>query len=281
MLRKTILINSSHFKGGNTYSYRFLTPQTFSKGDKISFQSFSIYNQTPNIRPEYNNNTFSIKWLGQIYNFTIPTGYYSANDLNNFVQFCLLNNGLYVLTSSGSPYYFINILANQIQYAGQFNIIAIPSLTQATALKYTLPSFTNGITPWSFPDVAQTPQITLSIGLGKILGFTNLTLPSSPSQTNISVLSQVTPVLSPVNLYTVTCNLLNSNYSIFPELFFQVSLGGVGYGNLVQLNAGSLSLIDIYPSRYSSIDINLYDQNNNPITIIDNDFSLVLYIDSN
>lgn len=279
MPRKTILINSTHFLGSNAYSYKFLVPQKFKEGDKISFQSFSIYNQTPNIKPEYNNNTFSIIWLGNTYNFIIPTGYYSANDLNNFVQFCCLNNGLYVLTSTGSPFYFISILANQIQYSGQTNFITIPTSTQATTLGYKLPTFTSGQTPWTWPTSAQTPQIVLSQGLGSILGYTSLTLPTTSQSTNTSILSQKTPVLSPVNLYTVTCNLLNSNFSINPELFFQVPLGGTGYGYLVQLNSTSLAQLNIHKGSYNSIDIKLFDQNMNPITVIDNELSLVLYVD--
>lgn len=280
MVRKTILINSTHFKGNNNYQYRFLVPQTFKAGSKLSFQSFSIYNQTPNIRPEYNNNTFSVIWLGQNYNFTIPKGYYSANDLNNYIQFCCLNNGLYVLQSSGSPYYFFNVLANQIQYSGQINIIAIPTSSQAITLGYKLPTFVSGQTPWTWPTNAQTPQIILSSGLGDVLGFSNLTIPANISSNNVSVLSQKTPVLSPVNLYSVNCNLLNSDYSIYPELFFQVQLGGVAYGNLVQLTSTALAQLDIHPGSYSVININICDQFNNPISIIDNEFSLVLYIDT-
>jgi hypothetical protein len=274
-MREQVLINNTHFVGGNTYMYTFHKPKEFKTGSKLSLQTFSIYNQSPNITPEYKNNTFSINWLGTVYNFTIPMGYYDVPALDNFLKYCCLANNLYVTQQSGQPYYFINMIANSIQYSGQINFITIPNSAQATVLKYTLPSGAS----WTWPSTAVTAQITLSEGLGKTLGFTTLTLPSSASNANVSKISEVTPVLSPVYLYTCTCNLLNSSMSVFNELFFQQSLRGVGYGGLIESANTGYCELDIQPATYANIILRFYDQNYNPLKIIDNEMACVLLID--
>jgi hypothetical protein len=278
-MREQIVINSTHYvqNSGNQFIYKLLTPKNFPPGSKLSLLSFSLYNQTFNITSTYNNNTFSIIWLGTTYNFVIPSGYYAVSDINAYIQYCLLQNNLYVTTSQSTPYYFIAAVANSIQYSAQISVIPIPTAANATTLGYTKPS---GAT-WSWPSIATTPQIVLSAGLGEILGFssTMLTLPAVVKSTNQSFLSNQTPILSPIYSYLISCNLLNSSMSIFNQLMFQVPLGGTGFGDLLTYNATMQMELDIHPGVYSQIQITFNDQNYNPLSLIDPELTLILLID--
>jgi hypothetical protein len=277
MSRKIMLLNSSHYIGGNTYRYQFTNAQNYKEGDKLSFQSFSMYNQSPNISPDYGNDSFAIKWIDNVtYQFSIPEGFYTSSDFNTFMQFCCLQNGLYLEGSNGKPQYFLSILANIIQYKAQVNIIAVPTQSQAQSLGYTKPENAE----WNFLSTARTPQLILPEALGRLFGYkAELTLPPQPLNDNYSKVSDITPTLNLVKMYSVTCNLLSSNFSVYPELFFQCPLAGTSYGGVVQLNSTSPALLDIQPSKYSFIDIKIFDDKFRPLKIIDNDFSLVLYID--
>ncbi len=86
----TILINTSHYDANtNSYKYKFPFAIQFTNA-KVSVQNIAVYNSTYNISAGYQNNTLVLKWLGTDYNITIPDGFYSFDDLNNFIkQQCL------------------------------------------------------------------------------------------------------------------------------------------------------------------------------------------------
>jgi hypothetical protein len=279
MPRESIFLNSTNFVSRNKFTFSFPTSRTFRPGSKVSLVSVNIYNQTFNIKPEYANNTFSIKWIdGTMYNVTIPTGYYTANDLSTFIEYICLTNNLCVFTANQtSPIYFINIKANAVQYKAQIDIVAVPNATLATTLKYEKP---NGAT-WNYPNQPLTPQLILSPGLGRILGFkANLTLP--PTQTNVttSLFSDITPTISPVDNYILTCSLLNSKSNQFSDVMAQIGLGAKGIGEQVEYQCPFLTEFNIQPGVYKTFDIMVFDQNMEPIEIIDKSIGIQLIIES-
>ncbi len=275
--REQFIINKKHFKGSNFFSYEIAKGIEF-KNAKLSLLSFNIYNQSPNITSNYKNNTFKIIWIdGTEYQFIIPDGYYNVNYLQSYIEFVCLQNNLYIIQDNGKPFYFITVSANYVLYSGQISILTIPNNTLATTLKYTIPDGAN----WTFPLNSTTPQIVLSEGLGKILGFSvsNLTIPSAIDDENVTKFSDVTPVLSPVYSYLITCNLINSSLSIFADIFFQVSLANVDYGRLLEYKNTFPQMLDVQPSTYRSIDIRIYDNDFNPVFIKDPDMTLIAIIE--
>ena len=277
-MRDLLLLNTSHFQGGNTYKFKFPKPIDIKKA-KLSLSSFSIYNSTYNITSDLKNNSFSIDWLGTNYNFVIPDGYYSISDINYYIQQqCLLYN-LYMTKNNGAQnVYFIEITTNSVRYKAQINLYYIPTSTQANdpKLAYSKPSSAT----WNFPTNATTPQITLSTGLGRILGMTaQLIFPLNPSTTNQSFLSDTYPRLSPVFTYLITCNLLSSAYNSVPTIFAQIPITA-SFGALITKESGQFQEIDIREGNYSEIMIQLWDQEYNPLKINDPDMSIVMVLDS-
>ena len=284
MPRDQVLINSQHYKGGSSYVYKLPHPITFTKDSKVSLYSFSMYNSTYNISASLGNNTFSIKWLGNTFLYTIPDGYYSYNDLNNFLQYCMLTNGLYVLKGT-SPVYFISLTSNAPQYSAQINITFIPCIdasgnTPQTTYGYTIPQGAG----WTFPTYAQgnkTPQLIISSGLQSILGFQGgqNTFPTTVLNTNKNFTSTALPILSPVYCYVLHCNLVQSSYNNVPTVFQQVPIN-VSYGGLINFINPTPQSINIREGVYSDITIWISDQYYNPVQFKDWELTLALLIDT-
>lgn len=280
MVRETVFLNSRNWvKNTNRFTMKFQQPRLFTKGSKVSLLSLVMYNQSFNIAAKYGNNTFSIKWINNVtYNFTIPDGYYSVEDLDSYIQYVCLINLLYVnVTGNTAPTYFINLKANVVQYKGQINLIAVPTSTQASTLKYTKPSDAT----WNWPSVATTPQFILSEGLGKLLGFSssNLTLPSTPLNVTTSFFSDITPDINPVEIYVFCCNLLNSASSFYPDIIAQLALAGSDIGSQVEYKSSMLTQLDIQEGTYSEVTISIYDQDMNPLEIRDPECGIQLVLD--
>jgi hypothetical protein len=278
MPRELAYLNSTHWiKGSNQFRYSLgHNPRNFGPGSKISLSNLTIYNQTFNIEASKNNNTFSIMWLGVQYDFVMKDGYYTIDDINYYIQYCCLLEKLHVFQANGQPFYFIETTANAIRYSAQVNIKTIPTAANATTLAYTKPP---GAT-WVYPSSQVTPQLILSPGLGVILGFqTNLSLPATVQSTNQSIFSDVSPQLSTVDCYIVTCNLLNSSMSVRSDIIAQVPLAGVAIGAMLQVNASALPQLDIKLSQETEITIQFWDQNLNALYIRDPSVSIILLID--
>jgi hypothetical protein len=273
MPRDIILINTNNFIGNSSYKYQL--PQAIRfENSKLSVYSIAIYNSTYNISSTFNNNTFSINWLGTTYNCTIPNGYYAVTDLNTYLQYFMYSNNLYV-NSNNNPVYFIALITNSIQYKIQLNINYIPTSSQASVLGYSLPSSAS----WSWPSSYSTPQITLSSGLQSILGMKNyLTYPQSVQSSNYVYLSDTYPVLSPVFSYIFTCNLVDSKSSNVPTLLFQLPLTS-SFGNLITFNATTETKLDIRNGSFNEIIVQLFDQNYNLLNLIDPELTITLIIE--
>jgi hypothetical protein len=276
-IREMIFINGTHHeRGTNCYRYRFGGhSRDFSKA-KISLDALSIYNQTFNITAENGNNTWSVIFLGTQYDFVIEDGYYSIEDLNYRLQYSMLSQKLYVnTTGSNVPFHFISLVTNSVKYTAQIGLIPVMTTAQASG-KYTVPVGAS----WNFPGTALTPQIILSAGLGRALGFTtNLTIPAVPGSINVLQNSDIAPDLFPVDTYVVRCNLLNSSVSAVGDIIAQIPLSGVGIGRQLSLQASSFKALKVNPGTYTEITIRFCDQNMNPLTIRDPSVSIILIVE--
>lgn len=270
--RELLIINASHYKNdGYTFIYNLNRQVDFTKpGSSISLYNLAMYNSTFNITSRFNNNTMSIKWIDNtVINIVIPDGYYSYSDISNIIEYYLIANNWYWI-SNNTAVYPISCSENPTRYAGQINIIPVPSSG------ITRPS---GAT-WTLPNQPTTPQITFSIELGKIFGFSKqLTFPENPMNTNYSYVSDICPIVSPVYTYVITCSLLNTSISTnINNVLSQIPLNN-SFGKLITLNSLLPIPLNIAPGKYSQIMIKFLDQNLNPINLIDPEITLILIIE--
>src|ERR1700722_2387091 len=102
---KTIILNSSNYVANslNQFSYQFPNCPQFKAGDQIAVTSCAIYNSTFNIEAVRGNNSFQIT-----FNFATPVtltitftdGYYSASDMNYYIQQAMISAGYYATNTS-------------------------------------------------------------------------------------------------------------------------------------------------------------------------------------
>ena len=277
MSRDIILMNTSNYQGSNKYSYRFPTPTSF-KNCKLSLHSLSMYNSTYNISSVYNNNTFSITWSNSVtYNITIPDGYYSFSDLDNFLAQQMILLGLYCTSNNGTQnVYFLRFQSNASLYKAQIDCYYIPTASDATTLGYTIASNAT----WAFPLVRTTPQITISSGLQKLFGFlSQSSFPLATGTNNVSFLSNTYPTISPIFCYLVTCNLLGSSYNNVPTIFTQIPISK-SFGSLIIVENSTEEHLPIRDGIYSDITIQFWDQNYNVLPFNDPELTLILIIES-
>ena len=208
-----------------------------------------------------------------VYNWTIPDGYYSISDLNYWLQSQFIINKLYATITSGNVYFY-DMVQNSVRYSVQVDSYYIPTSANATTLGYT-PAVGSA---WSWPSSNQTPQLTWNSTFGALIGQLGITFPSAIQATNQSTLSTITPIISPVNSYVLTCNLINSKYSLPSNTFFTVPITG-SIGSLISYNASSVVMNSIAPNIYSNILIQLYDQNWNQLQLQDKEIVITLCID--
>ena len=276
---RTLVINSSNYVSGtgNTYTYTLPSSWTVKDGDQIGVAAVSIYNNTFNVTAARGNNTLTILWNANTqtsYTLTIPDGYYSSSDLNYQIQqFCILNN-LYVTNSSGNYVYFVEIQQNAPRYSLQLNTYFLPTSANATTLGYTKPTSAT----WSFPTTNKCPQVVVTSSFGDLLGLNGGTYPSTSTTTaNQQFISTKTPVISPIDSYILTCNLLNSPYSIPSNVFFTIPLNG-SLGQLISIYPSQIVFNEIAPNVYNYITIKIYDQLFNQLYLNDTDMTLTLAI---
>jgi hypothetical protein len=285
MSRNLILINSSHYKQNNLYEYKFPNPVDLS-GYRLDVKSFSMYNSTFNISYALGNNTFSIKWINNVvFNYTIPDGYYSIDQLNLFLEYCMLGDKLYVKTTT-APVFFFNISDNVVQQTAQISVNYVPNSAEATTLGYQLLSGCN----WTWPADPITPTITICSGLQQLLGFkggivNNLgyqpaqsVFPITPLSTNEQFTSTSLPILSPTYCIVLTSNLINSNFSNVPTLMCQVPID-VSIGSLIRYESTSNKSVKISNSKFGSILVWLYNQDMSPLQFKDYEITLTLSIE--
>ena len=262
----------------NTYSYTLPQSVKFTTKSKVGVASLSLYNSTFNITAARGNNTVTFIWNAATpvsQTFTIPDGYYSASDLNYYLQSKMYENKYYVTTNSGTNViYFYEIVQNAVRYGIQLNSYYLPTSVAATTLGYAQPS---GAT-WSYPLANQTPQLTFNTAFGNLIGLSAQTYPSSIQSTNQSIVSTKTPNISPVDSYTITSNLINSKYSIPSNVLFSLPLSG-SIGTLITHSSGEIVYSDIAPNVYNNIVIQFYDQLFNKLDLRDKEIVLTLAIE--
>lgn len=278
-------INTTHYIAGtNRFRYVLPAPMDLTKNNPtVAISHYAVYNSTYNISSALGNNKYSIKWVdGTTKEFVIDDGYYSFSDLNLNLQYNMASEKWFLqnTTTSSQAYYFIACQANNIQYKSEIDIFYVPSTMPSG---YAIPS---GAT-WTLPAQPTYPQITLSAGLQSIFGITSQSvMPDSQTiQTtatgvpkNLTYLSNTYPVLSPVFVYVVGCNLISNSVNANPTIFAQIPLTA-SYGEMITQTFSVSKMLTVSKGKYTFIELTLYDQNLTPLVLVDPEISLSLMLE--
>lgn len=271
----SVVLNSSNIVPGTKNSvlrYKFDSAMTF-KNAQISLSTLNMYFSWFNISSSLNNNKFSYKWfdntgtLNQVYDVVFQDGYYSINDLNEYVQSILVSRGHYLKqASSGNHIYHIEFISNKVYYTIELNIYAMMTEEAAGA------SYVRGSTDWGFPTVYTTVQVILNSTnkFSSLIGFENKTYPEVSDTNNHVFSSTVSPVMEPIYTVLLLCSFATQGgYSNPDNIIYSFTNTGAGFGDIIEKTPFVNNYVNIRDGVYSNFTIELVDQNYQRIDIRD------------
>lgn len=255
----------------STYIYNFPSTKYF-RDTKIALGKINIFYSWFNITEALGNNKFDYIFTdgsgSTTYSVTIPDGFYTVSDLNTYLQFDMIENGLYLVNADGDNVYYLEITENSTYYAIQLNNYAFPD---------SLPSGWSNPNSLSFPASPSTTQfVILNNNFTRYIGFNAQTIPASIENTNQSNLSDFTPQVNSVSSLILDCNLLNNNANNPPSLFYPFSAAGTSFGGLIESQPIEYLWLDVNEGYYNNIIIRILDQNYNRVKIQDSNVVIQL-----
>jgi hypothetical protein len=263
--------------GNSTYRYTFPSGSVRFKNSKCAIANINLYYSWFNITAANDNTQFQISWpvpAGYTtYTVNITTGFYSINDLNEYLQQFCINNGLYLINASGQYVYYLELVANPVYYSIQLNTYPVPTALPAG---WTAPALWPG-----YPLLTLTPRLIVpNTNFTKIIGFNAGTYPAA-SAVNYSKLSDFTPQITPVQSVIVSCSLVNNKMSVPSSVLYSFGFTNVSFGSVITVEPTQFSFIDIQDGNYPYFDVQFLDQDFNALQINDTNLIIQLLIKTN
>ena len=278
----TLLLNSSNVIGSNnnTYQYNFISGSFHAKDCEMAVGSLAIPYSWFNISTAYNNNTISITFpylaTTTTLNITIPNGFYSVSDINNYIELQCINNGLYLINATGSYVYYFQVYSNATYYT---NTVVLSLVPTSLPTGYTQPPTGFWSSSFGLPTTTSTPSFILasSGSINAILGFKTGTYASSTTISQ-AINGTITPIGSTVNALVVRCNLLSNNITMPSDILDTVPISATSFGSNLTYNPTFQKWIDIRDGSYNTMTISFQDQNLNTLYANDPNISMSLLI---
>jgi hypothetical protein len=271
-----LILTQSNRVNNSTYTYNF--PYTVDLSNfELALANVSLYYSWFSITPQLNNNQFTFNFPNGASNITytvnITSGTYTVEQLNNFLEYFMFNNGLYLTnTATGELTYYLQILENENAY--KIQIISYP-------LPTSLPSgYTNGggIT---FPTSSRQPQLIVpNTDFVNLIGFSAGTYPATQNASTYTVNGDLVPQISGgIQSVIMNCNVVNNKYSSTNSQSIHVlTSAGVQFGNLIVSEPNEYNFVPSGISSTSNITITFTDNYNRPLEIQDPNLTIKLLL---
>lgn len=233
------------------------------------FSNFNFRSDT------YQNTTYQIIWIdGTVATISMPSGYYAASDLNNFLQEYMISKTWYTINNATGPAsgvtfnYYLQIQENQTYYAIQLNSVPVPTAAQAAAAGITQPA---GAT-WNFPLTPTNPQFTIlappsppnqyNTSFSNSIGFNAQTWPASQTSPGIgqSILSNFTPQINPVSTIVVLCSLINNRFASQNNVLYAFNTGDTQFGAYFTINVPQEIWLNCSRGMFADFTLTFVDQ---------------------
>jgi hypothetical protein len=199
------------------------------------------------------------------FTLTLDDGFYTVNALNARIQQFCIENGMYLTDGSGNNVYYLSVSPNSTAYANQI----ITKLVPLVVTGFTQPSNFAGYATTT----ARTPYVEiLSNNFGKYLGFTAGNY-GKDQIANYNVLSNLIPQGTTVNTLLVKCSLVHNGCSNQSDILDAFAIGGSSggtFGGNLNYTNNIEKWVRISEGRYNNFIVTIVDQNNNEISILDN-----------
>lgn len=291
----SLILNSSNNVNTTTntqFKYSFLAGNFVAKDMEMCISSVTIPYAFPNISTYYNNTSFSIIFpvasTTQTLSITLPNGFYTSTDIQNYIQNQCLANNYYLVNASAQNVYYFNISVNTSLYTTQIVCSPVPTA---------LPSGWSygsggkwGTGTGGLPTTGYTPQFVLptSGGINTLIGWPAGTYPStqqttiysqtgSGAQTSAGISPIVAPLGSNINSLVVRCSIIKNNVTIPSDILDGFPINTT-YGSNITYNPAFEKWVDINDGTYSNFLLSFVDQNLNTIYSNDPNIAVTLII---
>lgn len=265
-----VLISSENRRSPNTYVLSL--PNTvdlnnYAVGVGNAYVYYSWYNI--NAYP-LNNNQFTLIIPGMAnQTITIPDGAYNIQDLNNYLQYWFIQNGLYITNNTtGLNTYYGSFTISPTSYAVQWTTKVIESA---------LPSgFTSGGTNMSnaFSNSAGLKHMQIVISgsndFQDIIGFNAGTYPTSATgnPATFTKNSDYTPNVNPINAIQMRLSCAYNTFSSNTTLIHVFTNRDASVGEQIDASPQELQFVPCSGS-HKEIVLTFYDQAGRILNILD------------
>ena len=208
-----------------------------------------------NVSTFYQNQNFRIIWptidASQTinYNIVLDNGFYTVNDIQNFIeQFCIANN-LYLINANGDYVYYINLNYNLTAYKIQLILEPVPV---SLPVGYTSPV---GFPAFPTNSGGRTPRFQVLDDLfGRLIGFNvGISPPATITTVSYDKLSDYTPLGSNVNSIIVRCNVISNDVSMPSDILDSFGIPtGSNFGSNIVYEPSFQKWVTIREGTYSS-----------------------------
>lgn len=284
MSSNTLILNNRNIIGSNnnTFQYNFKNNGfSIPVGSEISVSSIQLPYSWYNVSTFYQNQNFRIIWptidASQTinYNIVLDNGFYTVNDIQNFIeQFCIANN-LYLINANGDYVYYINLNYNLTAYKIQLILEPVPV---SLPVGYTSPV---GFPAFPTNSGGRTPRFQVLDDLfGRLIGFNvGISPPATITTVSYDKLSDYTPLGSNVNSIIVRCNVISNDVSMPSDILDSFGIPtGSNFGSNIVYEPSFQKWVTIREGTYSSMILNVQDQDFNDIKILDPNTVITLII---
>ena len=120
----TLVLNSTNVTStstNTTFKYNFINGGFQLKNMEMCVSSITLPYSFYNVSSYYNNRTFSLIFpkgaTTQTISVTLPEGFYTVTDINSYIQQICIDNGAYLIDSTGNYVYYQQLVYNSTYYS--------------------------------------------------------------------------------------------------------------------------------------------------------------------
>ena len=285
----TLVLNSSNVSNtstNTTFKYNFIQGGFQVKDMEMCVSSITLPYSFYNVSSYYANRTFSLIFpkgaTTQTISVTLPEGFYTVTTINTYIQQICIDNGAYLIDSTGNYVYYQQLVYNSTYYSVQLLLYPVP-ITLPTGYSYATAGTSGSIytAAIKLPTTAYTPQFVLasSGSIATIIGFAvGATYPSSQQSTSQSFSSTLTPVGSTVNSIIMQCSLVNNPVTVPSDILDSMPIQNSTFGTNITYDPSFEKFITLSNGTFNNFTFSFRDQNLNEIYARDPNVSITLII---
>ena len=285
---RTIIFNQSNVVAGrnnSTLTYNFPNSVDLT-GAQIAISNVFMYYAWFNISAALQNNTYQYTVENNTGTLTrtvvMPDGMYNITDINSYLQFAMIANNDYLITSTGSYVYFAEFLVNPTQYVIQINTFSIYTTAEATAAGYTLPAAGFGGGAGTLPLLNPQARIILTTGdfykiIGFASGFSTTATNTAPGGSDLSFLSSTTPQVQPNPNLLISITGIDNKYSNPSTIIYSLA-PNVAFGELINERPAQFNFNKFLAGTYNQLTLQFLGSNFQPIPIEDPNITIICVI---